>query len=260
MAKKSSKTDRQAVIDEIRKKQKGVEKRRGYAIVAVCSLIALLIVVAAAYRPVKNWWDLRKFNDIDLASIGAPASVCDKVTTKPADGSQQHVPTGSQVTYDYAPPAFGSHWNEGNGPNQAPAPFNRKYYTEDDRPELESLVHNLEHGYTILWYDESIADDADKLVVIEGIADKFRANDDNLRLKFIAAPWTAADEKEGGKNGKFPDGMHVAFSHWSAGGSGESDTTKQVGAWQYCSGVSGEALKDFMLEYPYTDSPEPDAM
>ena len=170
MAKKSSKSDRQAVIDEIRKKQKGSEKRRGFAIVGVCSVVALLIVVAAAYRPVKNWWDLRQFNDIDLASIGAPASVCDKVTTKPADGNQQHVPTGSQVTYSTAPPAFGSHWNE---QGVAPAPFNRKFYTAKDRPELESLVHNLEHGYTILWYDESIADDGDELTVIDGIADKF---------------------------------------------------------------------------------------
>ena len=77
-------------------------------------------------------------------------------------------------------------------------------------------MHNLEHGYTILWYDESIADDGDELTVIDGIADKFRSDSDNLRFKFIAAPWTSEDEKE---SGKFPDGMHVAFSHWSAGGS-----------------------------------------
>jgi hypothetical protein len=186
--------------------------------------------------------------------MGAPAKVCGKVTTKPADGNQQHVPTGTQVKYSTAPPAFGSHWNE---QNVAPAPFNVKYYTEKTRPELEALVHNLEHGYTILWYDDSIGDDADKLNVIDGIADKFRSSSNNLRLKFIAAPWTSADEKE---SGKFPDGMHVAFSHWSAGGSGESDTSKQVGVFQYCSEPSGAALQKFMLDYPYTDSPEPDAM
>ena len=112
MAKKSSKSDRQAVIDEIRKKQKGAEKRRGYAIVGVCTVVALLIVLAAAYRPVKNWWDLRQFKDINLASIGAPASVCDKVTTKPADGNQQHVPVDTPVDYPDAPPAFGAHWNQ----------------------------------------------------------------------------------------------------------------------------------------------------
>ncbi len=253
MAKKSTKSDRQAVIDEIRKKQKGAERRRGFAIVGVCGLVAVLIVAAAAYRPVKNWWDLRKFNDIDLASIGAPASACDKVETKKADGNQQHVPTGTQVTYTTAPPAFGSHWNE---QGTAPAPFNRKFYTDADRPELESLVHNLEHGYTILWYDQSIADEPDELNVIDGLADKFRSDSDNFRLKFIAAPWTADDEKE---SGKFPAGMHVALSHWSAGGSGEGDATKQVGVFQYCKQPSGAALQDFMLDYPYTDSPEPDA-
>jgi hypothetical protein len=254
VAKKPTKSDRQAVIDELRKKQKGAERRRGFAIVGVCATIAILLVVAAAYRPVKNWWDLRKFRDLNLASIGAPASACGDITTKKADGNQQHVPTGSQITYSTAPPAFGSHWNE---QGTAPAPFNRKFYTDKDRPELEALVHNLEHGYTILWYDQSIADDADQLNVIDGIADKFRSDSNNLRYKFIAAPWTAQDEKE---SGKFPDGMHVALSHWSAGGSGQTDTSKQVGVFQYCSKPSGEALKDFMLKYPYTDSPEPDAM
>jgi Protein of unknown function (DUF3105) len=254
VAKKSSKSDRQAVIDELRRKQKGAERRRGYAIVGVCALIAVLIVAAAAYRPVRNWWDLRKFQDIPLETIGAPASACGKIETKKADGNQQHEPTGTQIKYDHAPPGFGSHWNE---QGVAPAPFNRKFYTEKDRPELEALVHNLEHGYTILWYDQSVADDASAMNAIEGISDKFRSSSDNLRFKFIAAPWTSTDEKE---SGKFPDGEHIALSHWSAGGSGESDTTKQVGVFQYCSEPSGAALKKFMLDYPYTDSPEPDAM
>ncbi len=249
MAKKPSKSDRQKVIDDIRRKQKGADKRRGFAIVGVCALVAVLIVAAAAYRPVKNWWDLRKFRDIDLASIGAPAASCDKVETEKAEGSQQHVPTGSQVKYDHAPPAFGSHWNEAG---TAPAPFNRKFYTEKDRPELESLVHNLEHGYTILWYDESIAEDADELNVVEALSDKFRSDSENFRFKFVAAPWTSEDEEE---SGKFPDGQHVALSHWSAGG-GEGE---QVGVFQYCSEPSGAALEKFMLDYPYTDSPEPDA-
>jgi hypothetical protein len=251
VAKKSAKSDRQAVIDELRKKQKGAERRRGWAIVGVCVLVAALIVGAAAYRPVKNWWDLRKYKDLELSAIGSPASVCGEATTKPAEGSSDHVPQPQQVIYTTAPPAFGQHWNE---QGVAPAPFNRKFYTAKDRPELEALVHNLEHGYTILWYDETAADDAGTMSVIEGLADKFRASDDNFRFKFIAAPWTADDVKE---SGAFPDGQHIAFSHWSAGGSGETDTSKQVGAFQYCSEPSGAALEKFMINYPYTDSPEP---
>jgi len=247
---KAAKSDRQKVIDDIKKKQKGAEKRRGMMIVGVCVVIALLIVGAAAYRPVKDWWELRQFNDVDLASIGAPASVCGDIEKKNAEGESDHRTTGEQITYDDAPPAFGPHWNEGG---VAPAPIDKRFYSVDDRPELEALVHNLEHGYTILWYDETIADDAEAMDQLQGLASKFTDND-NFRNKFKAVPWTSED------GDPFPDGQHVAFTHWSAGGNGETDTKKQVGAFQYCSGVSGDALSSFMDEYPYTDSPEPNAM
>lgn len=248
---KNVKSDRQAVIEKMRKQQKGAEKRRGLAIVGVCVLVALLIIGAAAYKPITDWWDGRKIDKLALSDVGAPAAeACTKIETKKADGNQNHVPTGTPVEYTTAPPAFGAHWNEAG---VAPAPFERKFYTEDDRPKLESLVHNLEHGYTILWYDETIADDDDAVTELRGMAEKF-AGDENLRNKFIAVPWLSDDGEA------FPEGKHIAFTHWSAGGEGVTDTTKQVGVFQYCSEVSGEALEDFMKEYPYFDSPEPGAM
>jgi hypothetical protein len=243
---KPAKSDRQKVIDEIKKKQKGADKRRGMMIVAVCVVIALLIVGAAAYRPIKNWWDLRQFNDVDLASIGASADVCEPEEKKAAEGSNDHRTSGEQVTYENAPPAFGPHWND----QDSPAPIKKRFYSADERPELESLLHNLEHGYTILWYDPTIADDNDMLVQVEGIAKKLDASDSNFRFKFIAAPWTSDDEKE---IGKFPEGQHIALTHWTGG-------EESQGVWQYCSEPSGAALKTFMDDYPYTDSPEPNAM
>jgi hypothetical protein len=247
---KSAKSERQKRIDEAMKKQRSAEKRRGFAIVGVCVTVAVLIVGAAAYRPVVNWWDLRQYNNLDLADVGAGPSVCGDIETKEATGVSDHVPTGTQVDYKDAPPAYGAHWNEAN---VAPAPYDDKFYGEnDERPELESLVHNLEHGYTILWYDDTIADDRGQLAQITAIAKKFRADDDNFRFKFIAAPWTQDDSDEVGK--EFPDGQHIAFTHW------KGDSEKSTGVWQYCSEVSGEALDDFMKEYPYTDSPEPNAI
>ncbi|MGY2702422.1 MULTISPECIES: DUF3105 domain-containing protein [unclassified Nocardioides] len=250
---KSDKIDRKAVVEQMRKKQKGADRRRNFAIVGVCVLIAVGILAAAIVPIVKDKLDARKYDNTALSDIGAPASSCQDITTKKADGNQNHVPIGTPVDYTTAPPAFGAHWNEAG---VAPAPFAKKFYTADERPELEALVHNLEHGYTILWYDSTIADDSTALDEVKAIADKFSGSSDDMRDKFIAAPWKSTDED----GAKFPDGQHVAFTHWSAGGQGETDPSKQVGAFQYCSAVSGAALEDFMKKYPYFDSPEPGAM
>ena len=249
---KQSKSDRRAVVDAIRKQQRGAERTRGYAIVGVCAFVALLIVGLAAYQPIKGWLDDRKFDSVALADVGKAPSVCQKPTTVKADGNQQHEPTGTQITYTTAPPAFGPHWNEAG---VAPVAMSRKFYTRDDRPELEQLVHNLEHGYTILWYDDTVSDS--QINEIRAIGQKF-PGDTNFRYKFIAVPWLASDAKEIGKS--FPKGEHIAFTHWSQGGTGITDTSKQVGVFEYCSDVSGSALKTFMEKYPYTDSPEPGAM
>ena len=252
MAKKTAENNRRAVIDDIRKKQRGAEKRRGAIILVVCVSIAVLIVAAAAYQPIKDWYDQRQFAGVDLSSIGAPASTCSAITTKKADGNQQHEPTGTPITYTTTPPAFGPHWNEAG---VAPVPMEKKFYAAAERPQLEALVHNLEHGYTLVWYDSTVSKNSTEMAQLKAIANKFPGQS-NMRYKMKIVPWLPSDQ--GGKT--FPDGKHIAITHWSAGGNGNTDTTKQVGVFQYCSKVSGAALKSYMTKYPYTDSPEPLAM
>ncbi|WP_295662030.1 DUF3105 domain-containing protein [uncultured Nocardioides sp.] len=241
---KQDKTSRRAVIDDIRNKQKSAERRRGGMILGVAVLVGLLIIGAAAYRPVKDWMDLRSFESMDLADIGAPATdACQETETKKAEGTQDHVEPGTPLAFADSPPAFGQHYNVWES-------IDRKFYNASDRPELGNLVHNLEHGYTILWYDETAAGDEATMDELRGIASKF-GGASNQRNKFKVAPWTSED------GDPFPDGQHLALTHWSAGGAGETDPAKQVGATQYCSEPSGEAVESFMLEYPYLDSPEP---
>jgi hypothetical protein len=241
--------DRRAVIDDIRKKQSAAERRRGFVIIGPLLLVAVLIVGAAAWTPVKDWWDERQYDDVTLASIGGPASDCQEPATSPSEG-QEHVATNTPVTYTSVPPVTGNHWNEAG---VAPVGMEKKFYTADDRPPLEALIHNSEHGYTIVWYDETAAKDSSTIDELRAIAGKF-PGDENMRYKMKVVPWTSEDGED------FPEGQHIAYTHWSAGGEGETDTTKQLGVVQMCSGVSGEALKTFMETYPYTDSPEPNAM
>ena len=240
---KQDRTDRQAVIDSIRNKQKSADKRRGFAIVGVCIAIAVALIGAALIKPVGDWWSLRGYENKELSEIGAKADACGEITTKKANGEQDHVEPGTPIPYEDAPPAFGQHYNE-------PDPMDRKLYTTSDRPELGTLVHNLEHGYTILWYDKTIADDDTMMDELRGIAAKLQGTS-NLRDKFKAVPWTSDDGEA------FPGGQHVAMTHWSIGGAGETDQEKQAGVFQYCSAPSGAALEDFMKKYPYLDTPEP---
>ena len=59
------------------------------------------------------------------------------------DEGSDHVAVGAAVEYQSDPPASGNHW-----PSTAAWGFFR-----DTPPPDENLVHNLEHGGVIIWYD-----------------------------------------------------------------------------------------------------------
>src|SRR3546814_14254658 len=61
---------RREVADQLRTQQKRADQRQGAVIVGVCILIAVAIIGFAAFKPIKEWWDLRAFNDIDMSGIG----------------------------------------------------------------------------------------------------------------------------------------------------------------------------------------------
>jgi hypothetical protein len=120
-------------------------------------------------------------------------------------------------------------------------PTARTFYTERDRPEIEQLVHNLEHGYTILWYDDTI--EGTELDTLKDLAES-AANSDMAGPgnKFIVSAWDDS-------YGTFPSGKHVGLSHWGA----------QASSIQLCGKVSGDAVQAFMKKFPATDAPEPNA-
>jgi hypothetical protein len=243
MAKPKKDKDRRAVIEQMRRDQQRAEKRRTYLVIAACAVVALVIVGAAAVPLIKQ----TRASSGALGDLGAAAKSagCRPLVKKPANGNQEHKQEGTVITYPDAPPAFGPHY-------PVTAPFARKFYTASDRPAVPYLVHNLEHGYTLLWYDDTVAKNSDELAAVKGIASKFEGSQ-KLTAKFIAVPWTAKDGKS------FPAGTHVALSHWSTQND-PTDISKQQGVWQYCARPSGSVVKSFMKQFPYTDSPESQAM
>ena len=214
----------------MRKKQESAERRRTLFFVAIAVTLGVGLIAAAAIPSYLASRDDPSNKDIAAFGVAAAAAACGEVSTKAATGVADHRPEGV-LSYDTVPPSFGPH-------RPLPAPFERKFYTAQDRPEIETLVHNLEHGYTVLWYDQTVADDPAQLEVIEGLAE--RIPEEPAKTKFVASAWDDA-------YGAFPADMHVALSHWGA----------KEGHVQMCGQVSGEAVNAFMDSYPYTDSPEP---
>lgn len=177
-----------------------------------------------------------KSGDSGAIGVGRAAAGCEPIRTKPykvpAVGSN-HVPIGTEIDYD-SPPAAAIHYD--TFPDLV-----RSMYSVEDRPILQDLVHMLEHGYNVLWYDESIGDDDEAMDDLHAIADKYPVGD-----YVVIAPWT---EKDGDP---FPGDAHVALTHWRF-------SPDESGVWEYCQKVSGEVFDEFHDEYPKSNSPEPNA-
>ncbi len=234
VAKKTAEKDRKARVEEMRKAQQAAERRKNLLVV-VASLAVVAVLVAAVFAVIRREQAAR-----DIATIGATAAAaaCDAVITDKATGGSVHVGPGtdqaSRTTVDYAtvPPTSGEHYVQ-------PAYPSRAFYTAADRPRVEELVHNLEHGYTIVWYSDSLPQaQQDEL---KRISDLVRA-DGTTAGKFIVSAWDSA-------RGAFPAGKQIGISHWG----------KDNGYRRLCGSVSGEVIKSFVEKYPYTDSPEPNA-
>jgi hypothetical protein len=234
VAKKSEDPDRKARIEKMRREQAAADRRRTMLVVG--SAVLVIVVLAGIVTKVV----LDAVADQDMANVGVAtaAASCDAVVTDPAaaSGTAVHVGTGTpkpdvtKVDYPMIPPDNGEHF-------ATPVYPAAEFYTPQDRPVLERLVHNLEHGYTVVWYTSATPKaQQDQLRKIATLARK----DEKAAGKFIVSSWDDS-------RGAFPGGKTIGFSHWGA----------KSGHRQLCGSVSGAAVKKFIDSYPYTDSPEP---
>jgi len=85
--------------------------------------------------------------DGDLPENGDPALLED-VQQYPSEGND-HVSQGTDVSYETTPPTSGPHYG-----NPAAAGF------YEEPPQLERIVHSLEHGAVVIYYDPAALDAA----------------------------------------------------------------------------------------------------
>jgi len=220
---------RRARVEELKRAQKSAERRKNWTMAGVGVLIAAGLIAIPVVQVIHN--NHKKNRQPADIGVSAAAAMCDAEITDPASGGQNHVGGGVHVDYATVPPSSGKHF-------EIPATVSsRGYYTTKDVPTIEQLVHNLEHGYTVAWYDPKI--DGGELSQLKDLAGLL--HNKPQYYKFIAAPWDTT-------RGAFPTGKPLALTHWGG----------QTSAYrQFCGHVSGAAVQTFMNAHPASDSPEP---
>ena len=232
-----SRRDKLASLEAARKKE---QRSRTIKLLVICLVLAIGLLAYPVYLFVDDY----RARNASIEHLGSSiaAAGCDPIAEHEATGNQDHVAEGTKVDYAQTPPDSGKHY-------PSPAPFTKHFYAEADRPPVETLVHNLEHGYTVVWYR---ADAPGKQIKnLQRIAKTFGSDDYDPADKFIAAPWSEAD------GAGFPAGKNVVITRWTADPNDPGNPTAQQGVRQACTEVSGAAIKDFMTKYPVANSPEP---
>jgi hypothetical protein len=229
---KSTEKGRETRLDEVRQQQAAAERRRVVLVAGLATVLVLGLGAGVTTVVLKE----QAARDITRIGAAATAAGCDPVLQDATSGGSVHVgpgtdkPDAQTVSYATVPPSSGEHY----ATPEYPA---RSFYSAADRPKLETLVHNLEHGYSVLWYTASTPQpQVDELKRIADLAGK----QPGANEKFIVSAWDDS-------HGAFPAGKTIALSHWGA----------EKGYRQLCSAVSGQVVKDFVAAHPSTNSPEP---
>jgi hypothetical protein len=226
--KRIEKQNRRAEAERLRAEAKRAERRRNLIAYGSAGVVALVILALAVVPPL--WKSAHDPAKKPLSSFGVKASAADCTDVKVTDTRRDHV-TKPVTDYKNIPPASGPHFNNESSPETSTT----RFFPPSYKTVVESYVHNLEHGYLVIWYapDLSSADQA----TLKKIAT--RAAKDRTANKVKVVPWPK-------DRGEFPAGKKIALTAW--------------GFEQTCGQVSGEAVSKFSKAHPVKDAPEPTSM
>jgi hypothetical protein len=135
-----SRRDKLASLETARKKE---QRTRTIRLLVICLVLAIGLLAYPVYlfamtiAPATRRWR--------RSAPASPRPAATPSPTHPATGNQEHVAEGTKVDYAQTPPDSGKHY-------PTPAPFTKALLRRSRSPPVETLVHNLEHGYTVVWY------------------------------------------------------------------------------------------------------------
>src|SRR6185437_13896069 len=159
--------DRRARLEELRRQQKAAERRKNFLFVGSAIAVALILIAAAVIPAYLH--DQANKSKAKAGHQAAPtkaevAAGCDGVHNDPVSsgGSAVHV----TAPIDYSKEKYGD--TRGGTPPIPPSggrhnPVSlgdtNRFYPLAQKPRPERAVHNLEHGYVVVWYDSQLPAD-----------------------------------------------------------------------------------------------------
>ena len=194
--------DRRQRIEEMRKQQRASERRKNFLFVGAAISVALILIGAAVIPTVLH--DRAKKAKEKVGYQAKPTSAetaagCLGVHNDPPSPPGQH----TTDAIDYAKEKYGD--TRGGTPpipptggrhNPVSLGDTNRFYSLADKPRPERAVHNLEHGYIVVWYDSKLP--ASEVTKLEGMAK------DPKLSRLIVVGWS----------GDLPADKHVVLTSW----------------------------------------------
>jgi hypothetical protein len=216
--------DRRQRIEEMRKQQRAAERRKNFLFAGSAIVVAIILIGAAvipAYLHDRAKKAKEKEGHQASATSAEKAAGCLGVHNDPISPPGQH--TTDAIDYTKAkygdtrggtapiPPSGGRH-------NFVSLGDTNRFYPLSEKPRPERAVHNLEHGYIVIWYDSKLP--ASEVTKLETLAKS------GSLTRLLVVGWTQGD---------LPDNKHVVLTSW-----GRTDR---------CSTVSDAVVKTFYSDH-----------
>ncbi|MDX6229072.1 MAG: hypothetical protein QOI76_2462 [Frankiales bacterium] len=227
-AKRAAKA-RRMEIEAAKRAAHAADRRRSWLIAGAAVTVGILLIVAVelprwtAPTPIEK----RSLSQlgVSVAKAACSADTARKVQAKGNLAATDKAGKATTIKYTEVPPTSGKSYATG-------AAAGTHYYAAGQGPTPETLVRNLQNGYTVLWYTASLPKNQLAQLSYVGDAGAKVA----LSEKFIVTPWDI-------KLGKFPAGKNVAIAAW--------------GSVQFCGGVNGKTVQTFINNHPPSKAPTP---
>jgi hypothetical protein len=216
--------NRRERLDELRRQQRAAERRKNVMFIGAAIVIAIALIAGAvipAYLHDRAQAAKNKAGYQAAPTAAEKAAGCLGVHNDPVSPAGQHFTT----PIDYSKEKYGD--TRGGTPPIPPSggrhnPVSlgdtNRFYPLKDKPRPERAVHNLEHGYIVVWYDDKLP--ADQVAHLQGLVAQGNFS------RMLAVGWWQGD---------LPLDKHVVLTAW-----GRTDR---------CSTVSDAVLTSFYKKH-----------